>query len=50
MGSKVNPNGLRFGINKNWRSRWIPKDNNQMGQWLVEDDKIRTSLVAKYKK
>lgn len=49
MGSKVNPNGLRFGINKNWRSRWIPKDNNQMGQWLVEDDKIRTSLVAKYK-
>lgn len=49
MGSKVNPNGLRFGINKNWRSRWIPRDNNQMGQWLVEDDKIRTSLIAKYK-
>lgn len=49
MGSKVNPNGLRFGINKNWRSRWIPKDNIQMGQWLVEDDKIRSLLIAKYK-
>lgn len=49
MGSKVNPNGLRFGINKNWRSRWNPKDNNQMGDWLVQDDKIRTTLIAKYK-
>ncbi len=49
MGSKVNPNGLRFGINKNWRSRWNPKDNNQMGDWLVQDDKIRTELINKYK-
>lgn len=44
MGQKVNPNGLRIGINKNWNSRWIAKDNKQTAQWLVEDDKIRTHI------
>lgn len=44
MGQKVNPNGLRIGINKNWNSRWIAKDNRQTAQWLVEDDKIRTHI------
>lgn len=44
MGQKVNPNGLRFGINKNWNSRWIAKDNKQTAQWLVEDDKVRTHI------
>lgn len=44
MGQKVNPNGLRIGINKNWNSRWIAKNNRQTAQWLVEDDKVRTHI------
>ncbi len=27
MGQKVNPNGLRLGINKTWSSRWYAKSN-----------------------
>lgn len=44
MGQKVNPNGLRIGINKNWNSRWIAKDNKQTALWLVQDDKVRTHI------
>ncbi len=50
MGQKVNPNGLRYGINKNWQSRWIPQDNKQMAKWLVEDDKLRVYIIQKYAK
>ena len=25
MGQKVNPNGIRLGINKTWSSRWFSK-------------------------
>lgn len=49
MGQKVNPNGLRIGINKNWESRWIAKDNKQTAQWLVQDDKIRKYLIKTFK-
>ena len=49
MGSKVNPNGLRFGINKQWNSRWVAKNNLQAAQWIVEEDKIRNSLIKNYK-
>lgn len=49
MGSKVNPNGLRFGINKQWNSRWVAKNNLQAAKWIVEEDKIRTSLIKNYK-
>lgn len=49
MGQKVNPNGLRYGINKQWNSRWVPENKEQMGQWLVQDDKIRKYLISKYK-
>ena len=36
MGQKVNPNGFRVGVNKDWNSTWIaPKkeiaENNRMG-------------------
>lgn len=48
MGQKVNPNGYRYGINKNWQSRWIAKDNVQMAQWLVQDDKIRKMIFKDY--
>lgn len=43
MGQKVNPNGLRVGVIKNWDSRWFAKDN-QFGDLLVEDYKIRKYL------
>ena len=48
MGSKVNPNGLRYGINKIWQSRWFAKNNKQMAEWLVQDDLIRKLLIKKY--
>lgn len=48
MGQKVNPNGYRFGINKNWESRWIAKDSKQMAQWLVEDEKIRKYFIKNF--
>ena len=40
MGQKVNPIGLRLGINKNWESRWFP-NFNKMPANIAEDDKIR---------
>lgn len=46
MGQKVNPNCLRLGINRNWQSRWIAKDNKQTAQWLLEDHQVR-SLIFK---
>ena len=43
MGQKVNPNGLRVGVIKNWDSRWFAKDN-VFGDLLVEDYEIRKDL------
>ena len=40
MGQKVNPIGLRLGINKNWDSRWFPKFENTPAN-VAEDSKIR---------
>ena len=40
MGQKVNPIGLRLGINRNWDSRWFPK-YGKMPMNVAEDDKIR---------
>ena len=43
MGHKVNPIGLRLGINRNWESRWYPDFKNAPAS-LGEDHKIRTFL------
>ena len=40
MGQKVNPIGLRLGINRNWESRWFPSFD-KMPANIAEDDKIR---------
>ena len=40
MGQKVNPVGLRLGINRSWESVWYAK-KNQYGKLLIEDHKIR---------
>mgnify|MGYP002571078898 CR=1 FL=1 len=46
MGQKINPNGFRVGIIKDWDSRWMVK-KNQMSDCIVEDHKIRTFLKEK---
>jgi small subunit ribosomal protein S3 len=40
MGQKVNPIGLRLGINRNWDSRWFPSFKTMPAN-VAEDDKIR---------
>ena len=40
MGQKVNPVGLRVGINRGWDSIWFAK-KNEYGKLLIEDYKIR---------
>ena len=40
MGQKVNPIGLRLGINRTWDSIWFAKKKNY-GKLLIEDYKIR---------
>jgi small subunit ribosomal protein S3 len=46
MGQKVNPIGLRIGINKNWDSRWFAT-GKQFVSHLHEDMKIRSFLKNK---
>lgn len=46
MGQKVNPIGLRLGINRNWESRWFPKFSNMPAN-VAEDDKIRKYVKKK---
>ncbi len=43
MGQKVNPIGLRLGINRNWESRWFPNFKTAP-EALGEDYKIRKYL------
>ncbi len=40
MGNKVNPIGLRLGVNRTWDSRWYA-DRGEYGKLLHEDIKIR---------
>ena len=40
MGQKVNPIGLRVGINRGWDSIWFAK-KREYGKFLMEDYKIR---------
>jgi small subunit ribosomal protein S3 len=40
MGQKVNPIGLRLGINRGWDSIWFSK-KREYGKLLIEDYKIR---------
>ena len=48
MGQKVNPVGLRIGVNKNWNSRWYANDND-FHVFLNEDIKVRNYLEKKLK-
>lgn len=44
MGQKVNPNGLRVGVIKDWESRWYAKKQD-FGDTLVEDYQLREYLL-----
>lgn len=46
MGQKVNPIGLRIGINKTWNSRWFADKN--YAKFLHEDLKIRNYLKKQF--
>ena len=48
MGQKVNPIGLRLGINRTWDSRWFA-GKNEYGKLLHEDVKIRQMLHKELK-
>ena len=47
MGQKVNPYGIRLGINKTWSSRWFSK--NQYTKLLHQDLKIKNYVEKKLK-
>ena len=43
MGQKVNPNGLRLGINKDWEAKWY-SNKADFSKYLAKDVKIREYL------
>ena len=47
MGQKVNPNGIRLGINKTWSSRWFSKSN--YSKFLHQDLEIKSYVEKKLK-
>ncbi len=48
MGQKVNPNGMRLGINKTWNSFWYA-DKKDIAKNIKEDDTIRKYILKEYK-
>ncbi len=47
MGQKVNPNGIRLGINKTWSSRWFSKSD--YAKLLHQDLEIKKYVLEKLK-
>lgn len=47
MGQKVNPNGMRLGINRTWDSRWFA--GKDYGQMLQDDLRIRKFVTDRLK-
>jgi len=47
MGQKVNPNGFRVGVIKDWNTRWYASKKD-FADFLVEDRKIRDFVKKKY--
>ena len=44
MGQKVNPIGLRLGVNRTWDSRWFA-NKKEYSKHLQQDIKIRNYLL-----
>ena len=47
MGQKVNPNGYRVGVIRDWNTCWYA-NKRDFSNFLVEDKKIRDFLKNKY--
>jgi len=47
MGQKVNPNGFRVGVIRDWNTRWYASKKD-FADFLVEDYKIRDFVKKKY--
>ena len=47
MGQKVNPHGIRLGINKTWSSRWVSR--SEYSKLLHQDLKIKSYVEKKLK-
>ncbi len=47
MGQKVNPNGFRVGVIRDWNTRWYASKKD-FADYLVEDRKIRDHVKKKY--
>ena len=48
MGQKVNPKGLRIGVNKDWEANWFA-NKKDFGILLNKDNKIRKYIADKMK-
>ena len=48
MGQKVNPIGLRLGINRTWDSRWFA-GKGEYAKLMHEDVAIRAALMKQLK-
>jgi small subunit ribosomal protein S3 len=48
LGQKINPNGLRVAVNKDWRSRWFA-GKKEFGDLLHEDIEIRKMVKTRLK-
>ena len=44
MGQKINPIGLRLGINRGWDSTWFAKKKD-FGKYLIEDFQIKKNIM-----
>ena len=44
MGQKVNPNGLRLGINKDWEAKWYSNkaDFSKYEEYILGEDRYRS--------
>ena len=47
MGQKVNPNGFRIGVNKDWNSTWVA-NKKDIAVFIKEDHEIREFLKKNY--
>jgi small subunit ribosomal protein S3 len=46
VGQKINPHGMRVGINKNWSSRWFA-NSKDFASMLVQDNVLRAFIKKK---
>lgn len=47
MGQKVNPNGFRVGVIRDWNTRWYAS-KKEFANFLIEDTRIREHVKKKY--